>query len=118
MAAENVAALSPRNEEIESDVRSSTPIHGKSRSNISKSTSLIEDGKVEDIEDSDVPDDESEVSGRSSSQSKRRGPKKRSPIWNYFGWKGEGKNVLTYCILKKTDGKIVSTPTKEEILLI
>ena len=101
--AENLPPLSPPNEEVESDrgVRTSTPISGRTSSNRSRSSSLVDDGN----EEADNTNDELEVSGRSSSQSKSRGPKKRSPIWNYFTWKGEGKILAVICLLKKSDGK-------------
>ena len=100
--AENLPPLSPANEEdSDGGVRTSTPISGRTTSHRSRSSSLVDDG----IEDAENTNDELEVSGRSSSQSKSRGPKKRSPIWNYFTWKGEGKILAVICLLKKSDGK-------------
>lgn len=61
--------LSPRNEEVEyvAGVRTSTPISGSSTCNRSRSSSLLDD-EVEGIEEAENSNDESEVSGRSSSQ--------------------------------------------------
>jgi hypothetical protein len=69
----------------------------------------------ESHEESEDSESEISISGRSSrlstvskssNNTKARGPKKRSPIWNFFDTSGEGKQLKTKCNLTKiVDGK-------------
>ncbi|EFX83857.1 hypothetical protein DAPPUDRAFT_100169 [Daphnia pulex] len=95
-ATHSIVEQESENEETEEILQTSTPKRTRNTSSVTLGD-IHDENAYKKVESSSQNDTESSSVSRPNTP-KARGPKKRSPIWQYFGCEGSKKDVQTFCL--------------------